>query len=214
MVFMQDSERASRLALESGIDAGLHLNFSELFTGSAVPASVRASHDRVCRVLRSSKYSLLLYRPWLNSAFRELIEAQQAEFRRLFGKQPSHLDGHQHMHLATNILWQQMLPAGAKVRRSFSFRTGEKSFVNRAYRTLVDRSLARRHGLTDYFFSITPNLSGSKLRPIVELAQTANVELMTHPAWNAEYEFLMSSEYQSVTHSVAMGTYLQLSGAN
>ena len=43
------------------------------------------------------------------------------------------------MHLATNVLAQRILPAGFKVRRSFSFQAGEKSSVNRWYRAAVDR---------------------------------------------------------------------------
>ena len=129
MVFMEDSERAAELALSSGIDVGLHVNLSERFSAGAVPVRLRDYHDQICRFLTASKYALLLYHPWLAGKFRYVFEAQYAEFLRLYGRAPSHFDGHQHMHLASNMLIQRILPAGTKVRRSFSFRPGEKSFV-------------------------------------------------------------------------------------
>src|SRR5689334_25065042 len=106
MVFMEDSERAAHLALRSGIDVGLHINLSERFTAADISSELRSSHDRICRVLRASKYALLFYRPWLCRHFRLVYEAQHREFFRLYGRAPSHFDGHQHMHLASNILIQ------------------------------------------------------------------------------------------------------------
>src|SRR4051812_42150594 len=112
MVFMEDSARAAELALASGIDVGLHINFSEEFTAEGVPAKLRAQHDRIRRFLKSSKYALLFYHPFLRRQFRGVYEAQHAEFVRLYRREPSHLDGHQHMHLASNVLIQRVLPGG------------------------------------------------------------------------------------------------------
>ena len=112
MVFMADSERAVSLARASGIDVGLHLNLSERFTG-LVSDRVAASHERVRRFLTASKYALLVYNPWLLRDFTCVVEAQLTEFRRQFGGEPAHVDGHQHMHLATNVLLQRLLPASS-----------------------------------------------------------------------------------------------------
>jgi predicted glycoside hydrolase/deacetylase ChbG (UPF0249 family) len=195
MVFMEDSERAAELALASGIDVGLHINLSEKFTASAVPPAVRESHERICRFLRASKYALLFYHPGLRRQFRDVYQAQYDEFLRLYRREPSHIDGHQHMHLASNMLIAQLLPQGAKVRRSFSFQPGEKSVFNRWYRAAVDRTLARRHRLTDGFFSLAQQTAPGRLERVVDLAKSRNVELMTHPQIPAEYEFLMSDRY-------------------
>ncbi len=54
-------------------------------------------------------------------AFREVFAAQFEEFTRLYGRVPSRLDGHQHMHLCTNMLVDGLYPAGARVRRNLSF---------------------------------------------------------------------------------------------
>lgn len=195
MVFMQDSVRAAARALESGIDVGFHLNFSESFTSGTVPAALRDAHERIRRFLRRSKYALLLPHPLLRGAFRSVYEAQYEEFMRLYGRAPTHLDGHQHMHLATNVLLQELLPAGTKVRRSFSFQAGEKSVVNRFYRSVVDRRLAKRHRLTDFFFALPPNQTSDRLQRLVDLAVNANVELMTHPELAAERSFLLGDAY-------------------
>src|SRR5262245_3718285 len=65
MVFMQDSERAAALAKASGLDVGLHINFTENFTGPNVPQQLRREHERTGRFLRRSNYALLLYNPFL-----------------------------------------------------------------------------------------------------------------------------------------------------
>jgi predicted glycoside hydrolase/deacetylase ChbG (UPF0249 family) len=195
MVFMEDSERAAELALASGIDVGLHINLSEKFTADSVPAQLREYHDWICHFLTRSKYALLFYNPFLVKEFRFAFDAQFTEFVRLYGRQPSHFDGHQHMHLATNMLIQNIIPAGQKVRRNFSFRPGQKSLINRTYRGVVDRCLARRYRLTDYFFALSSNLERAKLQAIIALSRTASVELMTH-TWNqSEFKWLMSEDY-------------------
>lgn len=206
MVFMEDSERAAGLALASGIDVGLHINLSERFTADSVPARLREYHDRICRFLTRSKYALLFYNPFLVKEFRFVFDAQLAEFVRLYGRPPTHFDGHQHMHLATNMLVQNIIPAGQKVRRNFSFRPGQKSLLNRAYRGVVDRRLARRYRLTDYFFALSSNLERARLQAIVALSRTASVELMTH-AWNqSEFNWLMSDDHLGVMSDAGTGT--------
>lgn len=207
MVFMADSARAAELALESGIGIGLHINLSEEFTAAGVPSTVAHAHSRIRHFLRSNKYALILYRPSLREDFRRVYEAQYSEFLRLFQREPSHFDGHQHMHLASNMLLQQLLPAGAKVRRSFSFRPGEKSLANRLYRAAVDHCLSRRHRIVDHFFSLTHHLSIERLERVIALADLANVELMTHPKWTAEFEFLMSDAYARSISRVRLGGY-------
>jgi predicted glycoside hydrolase/deacetylase ChbG (UPF0249 family) len=207
MVFMRDSERAADLALAAGLDVGLHLNLSEHFTAESAPPRLQECHRRICRFLTANKYALLLYHPFLRGAFRFVVEAQQSEFKRLYGRAPSHLDGHQHMHLSSNVLLANLLPSGTRVRRSFSFRAGEKSLVNRLYRAAVDRRLARRHRLTDYFFALAQHLNPGRLQRVLELAQDANVEMMTHPHVQDEFDFLLGEEFGRAVSKVRMGGY-------
>ena len=63
MVFMEDSERAAALAKEVNIDVGLHLNFSEPFSGNPDAATLVNSHRKICSFLTRNKYAQLLYNP-------------------------------------------------------------------------------------------------------------------------------------------------------
>ena len=117
MVFMEDSERAAARAQECGIDVGMHLNLSQRFSGASVPDNLRRHHERIVRFLTRSKYAQLLYQPLLAKAFDYVYKAQAEEYLRLFGEPPSHVDGHQHMHLCTNMVLGTLIPEGEKIRR-------------------------------------------------------------------------------------------------
>jgi predicted glycoside hydrolase/deacetylase ChbG (UPF0249 family) len=210
MVFMSDSSRSAELAREAGIDIGLHLNLSQRFTGEVTSSVVRDCHDRIVRFLTSNAYSLVVYNPTLRREFRYVYEAQLEEFIRLYGRPPSHIDGHQHKHLCTNMVLDGIIAADEKVRRSFSFWPGEKSSLNRAYRRLLDRSLARRYRLTDFFFSLQQCLQGNRLTRVFELSKTATVELMTHPIDGKEYAYLLSDAYLATLNQLNAGTYESL----
>lgn len=210
MVFMADSERAAQLGLAAGIDIGLHLNLDQPFDGPNVPATLAAAHQRVVRFIQSSKYSQCVYHPALRPEFRLVYEAQVEEFSRLYGKRPSHLDGHHHAHLCTNMLLDGIIPAQERVRRSFSFRPGEKNLLNRAYRHLVDWSLERRYRLTDFFFSLQQSLQHNRLARVFELSTTSVVELMTHPVNQAEYAYLMSDACGTALRRLETGTYASI----
>ncbi len=209
---MEDSARGARIALESGIDVGLHINLTESFTGPNVPAQLDRDHRRLCRFLRRSKYALLLYNPFLASAFASVVKAQMEEFSRLFGRAPSHFDGHQHMHLGTNMPMrishssrcEEVSPA------AFSFLAGEKSSLNRAYRAWIDARLERRHVVTKYFFALSQNKSASRLHGVIDLARTSAVELMTHPEVDAEFEYLMSEGFGLAIEGTQIGDYSAL----
>ena len=154
-----------------------------------------------------NKHAQLVYNPLLRKAFAYSYQAQAMEFMRLFGRPPSHIDGHHHMHLCANVLLSDIIPAGVKMRRNFSFWPGEKSFLNRAYRSFVDRWLARRYGLPDYFFDLTQCIRENKFGRVAALAKTSSVELMTHPIDQAELEYLMSDEFETMLQHVDVGSY-------
>ena len=207
MVFMANSERAAELAKENQVDAGLHLNFSETFTGKNNGRRLKEYHNHLVSYLRRNRYSQLFYNPFLQRAFCYSYRAQTEEFERLFGQPPSHIDGHHHMHLCANVLLTNLIPAGMKIRRNFSFSRGDKSWFNRAYRSLVDHQLARKYRLTDYFFDLTQCIEENKLGRVALLAKSSNVELMTHPIVTRETEYLMSDEFSDLLQYLNVGGY-------
>jgi hypothetical protein len=194
MVFMEDSERGAAIARERGIDAGLHLNFTTLFTGKGDFGRLKQHQEAVCRYLRRHRLAQVVFHPGLANSFEYLVKTQREEYVRLFGTEPERLDGHHHMHLCSNVMLSGLLPPGTRVRRSFSFQRGDKGFWNRCYRKAVDRVLARRHRLTDFFFSLPPLGPSERLRKIFALATEYAVEVETHPINPEEYQFLVGGE--------------------
>jgi predicted glycoside hydrolase/deacetylase ChbG (UPF0249 family) len=214
MVFMKDSERAAELARNRDLDVGLHLNLSEEFTGPSVPNQLSGQHGAIVRFLSRNKYSLLIYNPFLRKAFRDAFNAQMQEFHRLYGKPPSHIDGHRHRHLCTNMLLGEVIPRGANVRRSFSFQHGEKGALNLGYRKLINNWLARRYSITDHFFSLHYSLEKKIISRVSELARTSTVELMTHPknAWESAY--LQSDKFLQDFAGVQLGNFSKVKPAS
>ncbi|HEY6768052.1 MAG TPA: ChbG/HpnK family deacetylase [Candidatus Sulfotelmatobacter sp.] len=194
MVFMEDSPRAAEVAHQRGLDCGLHLNLTQAFSAPSVAAQLAGQHSRVVRYLRRSRFAQVCFHPGLANAFEYAVKAQVEEFWRLYGRLPERIDGHHHMHLAANVLLQGLIPEGSIVRRNFSFTAGEKSWGNRMYRGFQDRRLARKYRMTDYFFSLPPLDPASRLEEIFRLAQTAFVEVETHPVNAEEHQFLADGE--------------------
>jgi hypothetical protein len=194
MVFMEDSERAAAMARERRIDVGLHLNFTTPFSARNSPARLVQGQGELAAYLRRHRFASVVYHPGLRRCFEYVMAAQLEEFGRLYGAAPGRFDGHHHMHLCANVLLGRLLPPGTIVRRNFSFQRGEKSFGNRLYRKAVDRLLARRHRLADFFFSLPPFDPPSRLQRISSLARDFVVEVETHPLRPEEYRFLAEGE--------------------
>jgi predicted glycoside hydrolase/deacetylase ChbG (UPF0249 family) len=211
MVFMEDSERAASAAREHNVSTGLHLNFNQLFTSPDVPKKVREAQARTTAYLRRHKWSQLLYNPVLDRDFDFVCHAQLEEFTRLYERAPTHCDGHQHMHLCSNMLLQKPLAKGTKVRTTFSFTPGEKSLLNRLYRSLIVFSLRRKYTIADFFFSLRHCLRDSaRLERVARLAQSFTVELMCHPEVSEEQDFLLSPKWRELFGQTALGTYANL----
>jgi hypothetical protein len=204
MMFMEDTERSAAIAQDRQIDAGLHLNLTLDFSGSAVPQRLRDHQLRLSRILRKHRFAAALYYPALANSFEYVVASQRAEFVRLYGKEPEHWDGHHHMHLASNVLLGGLLPPGIMTRRNFSFFAGEKSIANRLYRRATDALLARTRRVTDFFFSLPPLHPRRRIEKIVLLAAQHVVEVETHPAVPEEYAFLSGGALFTYTKSMTI----------
>jgi len=194
MVFMEDAERAAAIARGRGIDTGLHLNFTTTFSAADCPSRLRENQRNIAASLLRHRFSQVLFYPGLARSFEYVVSAQLEEFHRLYGMAPRRIDGHHHMHLCANVLLARLLPAGTIVRRNFSFHRGEKSRANIVYRRVVDRMLARRHRLVDFFFSLPPLAPPTHAQKILSLARHSKVELATHPVDPDEYRLLTGDE--------------------
>lgn len=211
MVFMEDSERASALALQEGVDAGLHLNLTTPFSSPGIPEALSRHHAKVIAYLRRRRLAQAIFHPGLQRSFEYVVQAQLDEFRRLYKTSPERIDGHHHMHLCANVLLGRLLPEGTIARRNFSFRPGEKSLSNRIYRKAVDAILARRHRLTDFFFSLPPFEPAQRLERIFSLAEKFVVEVETHCESTPEFEFLAGGEIFSRIHNLEIAPRFSLS---
>ena len=206
MVWMTDSKRAALIAGQEGIDASLHLNLTSPFSAPLVPSRVKQQQEKIARYLRSSRFAPAMYHPGLKRSFEYVVAAQIDEYERLYGVRPCRIDGHHHMHLSANVLVGKLLPKGTVVRRSFTFRTGEKSLVNRGFRKLVNAMLARRHQLTDFFFALPP-MDDTRMQAILRLAANSVVELECHPVNSDEYAFLTSGGISRFSEPVELSSF-------
>jgi hypothetical protein len=114
------------------------------------------------------------------------------------------------MHLCANVLLGKLLPRGTIVRRNFSFRPGDKSYGNRLYRRMVDTTLAKRHSLADYFFSLPPLEPEERLDRIRSLSDHFVVEVETHPVNEVEYQFLTGDGVTRWTRGSPIASHFSL----
>ena len=209
MVFMEDSERAASIAREYEIDTGLHLNLTTPFSDvSCGFKKLREHQEKIGQFLLRSRIAQVIYNPLLTNSFHYVVKAQIEEYARLYGKNPMRIDGHHHMHLCSNVLFGRLLLKGTIVRRSFSKLPEEKGMANRFWRNFVNSRLARRHRITDYFFSIEP-LDPEHLQTIVKLASHSVVEMETHPVNKQQYHFLVSGGLLEFSGTAKVSSFSQ-----
>lgn len=210
MVFMADSERAAELA-EDKVDVGLHLNFCEPYTAMRrVSSSLFEEHHQICQFFNSNKFAMVMYNPFVSDQLRRSYDAQVDEFVRLYGRQPSHINGHRHMHVATNMLLDKIIPSHAKVRRGYSFFSGEKGWLQQSYRDCVNRNLSRKYVMTDHFFSLKLCLAKKQIPRVVALARESVVELMVHPQMRPELEYLRDGGFDRDFDGIERGNFANL----
>jgi predicted glycoside hydrolase/deacetylase ChbG (UPF0249 family) len=211
MVFMEDTEFAAEQALVSGLDTGIHLNFTTPMTGPKVEPGLVGVQEKVSRFLLKNKFSQLFYNPHLARQFKYLYIAQTDEFIRLFKRAPSHIDGHHHMHLCANALFGCNYPHSTWVRRNFTFHPGSKGYLKWVYRTTSDKWLGYKYRTTDYFNSIEPVEDKQRLLSYFQIAADYLFELEVHPARENELEFLIGEEFKKLLGNTKLTSFAELS---
>ncbi len=210
MVFMSDSARAADLANRESLETGLHLNLVLPYDGPDVPGPPLRAHEKAARFFGRGLWTHVIYNPFVAGAVAETFRAQIEEYRRLVGRDPSHINGHKHFHLSLNMIIGRVLPPGAAVRRSFSFAKREKSLLNRSYRRMVDAWLIKRHRSTDAFFSLKPVGDTARLARIIALSRETQVELMAHTWDPGQYRFLVGEAFARLIEDVELGGFLAI----
>lgn len=210
MMFMRDSEGAARISREHPrLGIGLHLNLLEAYSEPSTPKSVRDRQQRVLGHFRRMRLRRWVYDPRLRRDVGAVIADQLERFQTLYGRPPTHVDGHHHCHMAANVLLSNALPTGTKIRSALSdaHRPTPGTTALRLARKLVAE---RRFRSTQYFFSITtawPNLAGPPPMDTLGLSRSASVEVMVHPGFAHEYGPLRSEDWVGALDRLPTGTF-------
>jgi chitin disaccharide deacetylase len=211
MMHMADSERAAARALELGLPTGLHLNLTQPYDGPAVQARAREMQARVVARfghLRRRDRLLLNLAQW--RSVRYCVEDQLECFRRLYEREPTHVDGHNHVHLNPAVLLA--IPAHLHVRTATHPPT-PCTPIDLA-RLARHAAIRARYGSTNLVFDVTavhPRLGGSGLERCLAIARRRSLELITHPAHVAQAGLLRSPEWIASIADLRLGTFEDLS---
>lgn len=210
MVHMAGEARAAQLGADSDLPLGLHVNLVEPFDAADVPGDVRETQRAIAAKLTDARAGRWLYRPGLGALIRASVGHQLARFRALYGREPTHLDGHRHMHVAPTVLCAGAFPRELPLRRPFTFERGEKPWPLLAARAALGRAVARRHPTTDFFYGLDdlwPALGGRGLERKLDRAASASVEVMVHPGAAGDYEVLLSAAWTQALHARPLGSF-------
>jgi predicted glycoside hydrolase/deacetylase ChbG (UPF0249 family) len=213
LVWMRDSERAAELARAAGLPVGLHLNLIEPFSAPDVPAGVADTQLRVVRRLRSRRAFTQIYHPSWARDFERCIADQLARFEQLYGRPPTHVDGHQHMHLAFNALFARALRPVKRYRRPVNRTPTESPPRKRAARAIVDRLVRLRFATTDWCISIRPlhpQLGGSGIAQELSRADRGSLELVVHPGYDDERALLTGPDWPGLLSAHRLGSFEDL----
>ena len=182
MMFMSDSENAARIALRHNLGIGLHLNFSSSFTMMDLETDLIVKHERIVRYFTWHKYIRLFYNPFITGDVKQCFKSQYNEFLRLYGKEPTHIDGHHYLHLCANVVFGNVIPDGIKIRRSITYpdktKNLKKNIMKRFVWSFFDKEILKKHLSTNYFFELDSNFQLDELRIVIERAKESNVELV------------------------------------
>ena len=213
MVHMADSRRASEVALRHALPVGLHLNLTLPFDEPETPGPARERQARAAELLGASRahWSWL---PGSERLIRRCVADQLAEFERLYGRAPTHLDGHSHVHLSPNVLLARILPRELAIRRAQNW-PPRNTLTARVARTARAVWTARRP-TTELFTSVRavhPRFGGRGLDELLDRSRSVSVEIMTHPQWSDELALLTSEEWRAALRGCPLGCYEDLSSS-
>ena len=220
MMHMRDSDRAASLALDSGLPIGLHLNLTQEFTDPGAPAAVRERQARAVAHLgateasssdpTAAKATRWLYDPRIQADVDATISDQIARFEELYGRAPTHFDGHNHVDVCPNVFLSRALPAGAKMRNtrdSFPLQRSPGALARAGRQALRSRRFASTRLLLHLAFL---DLDGPAVDQRVLLADSMPVEVMAHPGFPSDRARLDSAAWTSALEGRTLGSFADL----
>lgn len=220
MVHMADSSRAAELARERERPIGLHLNLTQPYDARAVPGSVRERQLRLC-----VHFGPLPRRRWtfspdprIHRLVADGIRDQLDEFRERYGREPTHVDSHHHVHVCPDVFLSRALAPGTRVRQALALAPGThgrgaKRFLKGFARGAKQRVLARRFLTTERFWCAGELSDGDGAVPIGQAAAHAashSVEIMVHPSFASDIAVLRSDIWLSALREAPLGSYAAL----
>jgi predicted glycoside hydrolase/deacetylase ChbG (UPF0249 family) len=211
MVHMADSRNAAERARESGLPTGLHINFTEEFNGSDIPAAVKERQARACRAIGAHiGERRWIFDPRVQRLVESAVRDQFEQYESLFGGPPTHVDGHNHVHVCPNVALARTITVDKRRNALWSWpsvRTlGARARLLRRYLT------SPRAITTRYFFDISrlPTGDSGELLRHLSPARTSSLEVMAHPRFPHELEALEGHGWEETLASFRVGSYLDL----
>jgi hypothetical protein len=202
MVWMRDTSRAVTFARERGMPVGLHLNLTLPFDGDHVPERVREQQARLTGMFDARSWSQVDLRHRApDPQIREAVRHQLGSFRAQFGE-PTHIDGHHHIHLHPAVL--VCLPTDLPIRPPLTPPARVEAKPDRR-----GRFVRKTFGGPDRCVSlqqIHPSLGGTGLE-LLAVAHKRVLEVMVHAQIDEEREALESDEWRAALASLELGSY-------
>jgi predicted glycoside hydrolase/deacetylase ChbG (UPF0249 family) len=201
MVWMPESDRAAQLARELDLPIGLHLNLTLPFSGDGVPDGVRQRQLALTSWFDRDSWRAARRHAPDPSLITAAIADQLARFHATFGE-PTHLDGHHHVHIHPAVL--KHLPRKLPIRPPLdgAARAGLRHRRRlRQFRT-PDGCLALEQ--------LHPGLGGEGLAPL-ERARERTLEVMVHPSPQRVRDALLANDWRAVVDPLPRGSYRELS---
>jgi predicted glycoside hydrolase/deacetylase ChbG (UPF0249 family) len=216
MVYMEDSRRAAEIAKAKDLPVGLHLNLTEAFTDPTVPAPVRERQRELIRTFfglgrdghpGTSRRRRWMYDPLIARQVGDALRDQVEHFEALYGRPPTHFDGHNYVDTSPNVFLSRALPRGAKMRNSldcYPLAKGAMAIarglrqVVRTWRFTTTRCVLQ---IADLDLPDDPRLA---------LAVTSPVEVICHPHEPEEMDRLMSDAWATCLTRQRIGSFADL----
>jgi chitin disaccharide deacetylase len=220
MVYMEDSDRAAAAAREARIPVGLHLNLTQPFSDPATPEKVLDRQRRLAGSLAgegsdrqpgTAKLRRWLYDPGLRAEVDRAVADQIERFEALYGRPPTHFDGHNYVDVCPNVFLSRAIPAGSRMRNSLNRFPLERTPMAVA-RTLRQGLRSKRFASPRYVLHITELQlpANGPIDPRLELAKAVPIEVMGHPDNQAEHEILMSARWGECLGEFDLGSFADL----